>query len=91
MYSDEETVNLLKTNKTKHSRMLWLSYHSLIPFLEINHSRRSKYNRTGVPDQGDARGLKVVLTWVHLYQWGDAFDVRGDADTKRLGTPAIGD
>jgi hypothetical protein len=44
MYSDEETVNLL-TNKTKHSRMLWLSYHSLIQFLEINHSRRSKYNR----------------------------------------------
>ncbi len=38
---------------------------------------------------GDARGLKVVFTWVHLYQWGDAIDVRGDADTKRLGTPAV--
>ncbi len=38
---------------------------------------------------GDARGLKVVLTWVHLYQWGDAYDVRGDADTKRLGTPGL--
>jgi hypothetical protein len=24
-----------------------------------------------------------------LYQWGDAIDVKGDADTKRLGTPAL--
>ena len=33
--------------------------------------------------------LKSVISWVHLYQWRDATDVRGDADTKRLGTPAI--
>jgi hypothetical protein len=26
-----------------------------------------------------------LITWVYLYQWGDATDVRGDADTKRLG------
>ncbi len=43
----------------------------------------------GVPNLGDARGLKVMFTWVHLYQWGDAIDVKGDADTKRLGTPGI--
>ena len=43
----------------------------------------------GVPNLGDARGLKVVFTWVHLYQWGDATDVKGDADTKRLGTPGL--
>jgi hypothetical protein len=24
-----------------------------------------------------------MFTWVHLYQWGDAIDVKGDADTKR--------
>ncbi len=34
--------------------------------------------------------LKVVFTWVPLYQWGDAIDVKGDADPKRLGTPALG-
>jgi hypothetical protein len=33
--------------------------------------------------------LKSVISWVHLYQWGDATDVRGDADTKKLGTPAL--
>ena len=37
----------------------------------------------GVPNLGDARGLKSVMCWV---QWGDAIVVRGDADTKRLGT-----
>ncbi len=26
---------------------------------------------------------------VHLYQWGDGIDVRGDGRAKRLGTPAI--
>jgi hypothetical protein len=31
-----------------------------------------------------------VVTWVHLYQWGDAIDVRGDGRAKRLGTPGIG-
>jgi hypothetical protein len=31
---------------------------------------------------GDARDLKSVMSWVHLYQWGDA-------DTKRLGTPGL--
>ncbi len=30
-----------------------------------------------------------MFAWVHLYQWGDAIDVKGDADTKRLGTPAL--
>ena len=38
---------------------------------------------------GDARGLNSVIFWVHLYQWGDAIDVRGDADTKRLGTRGL--
>ena len=53
------------------------------------------YYRPGVPNLGDAspwgdsRGLKLVFTWVHLYQWGDAIDVKADADTKRLGTPVI--
>jgi hypothetical protein len=51
--------------------------------------------KPGVPNLGDAspwgdaRGLKSVICWVHLYQWGDATDVRGDADTKRLGTPVL--
>ncbi len=27
-----------------------------------------------------------MISWVHLYQWGDTIDVRGDADKKRLGT-----
>ena len=31
-----------------------------------------------------------MFNWVHLYQWGDAIDVKGDADTKRLGTPELG-
>jgi hypothetical protein len=35
------------------------------------------------------RGLNSVISWVHLYQWGDATDVRGDVDAKRLGTPAL--
>jgi len=30
-----------------------------------------------------------VICWVHSYQWGDATDVRGYADTKRLGTPGL--
>jgi hypothetical protein len=28
---------------------------------------------------GDARDLKSVMSWVHLYQWMDATDVWGDA------------
>ena len=48
-------------------------------------------SKTGVPNLGYARGLKAVFTWVHLYQWGDAIDVKGDADTKRLGTPGLRD
>ncbi len=43
----------------------------------------------GFPTRGDARGLISVISWVHLYQWGDAIDVRGDVDTKRLGTPDL--
>ncbi len=30
-----------------------------------------------------------MFTWVHLCQWGDAIDVMGDADTKRMGTPGL--
>jgi hypothetical protein len=54
-----------------------------------------QWSNAGVPNLGDAspwgdaRGLKSVISWVHLYQWGDAIDVRGDADTKRLGTPGL--
>jgi hypothetical protein len=43
----------------------------------------------GVPNLGDARGLKSVIYWVHLYQWGDAIDVWGDADPKRLEAPGL--
>jgi hypothetical protein len=46
-------------------------------------------HRSGVPNLGDVRGLKVVITWVHLYQRGDATDVKGDVGTKRLGAPAL--
>ena len=55
----------------------------------------SLWTRPGVPNLGDASpwgdaiGLKSVISWVHLYQWGDAIDVRGDADIKRLGTPGL--
>jgi hypothetical protein len=40
--------------------------------------------RAGVPNLGDASpwgdsgGIKVVVTYVHLYQWGNAIDKRGD-------------
>jgi hypothetical protein len=52
---------------------------------------------SGVPNLGDAspwgdaRGLKLVFTWVYLHQWGDTIDVGGggDADTERLGTPEL--
>jgi hypothetical protein len=30
--------------------------------------------------------IKSVISWVHLYQWGHTIDIRGEADTKRLGT-----
>ncbi len=43
----------------------------------------------GVLNLGDTRGLNSVIYWGHLYKWGDAIDVRGDADTKRLGTPDL--
>ena len=39
---------------------------------------------------GEARGLNSVISWVHLYQWGDATDATGDAGTKRMGTPDLG-
>ncbi len=38
---------------------------------------------------GDAKSLTSVMSWVHLYQWGDATDVKGDRDTKSLGTPGL--
>jgi hypothetical protein len=43
----------------------------------------------GVPNLGDmspwgeARSLKLVISWVHLYQWGDAIVARGDAIVAR--------
>jgi len=33
---------------------------------------------------------EVSIQWIHLYHWGDATDVRGDAGRKRLGTPGLG-
>jgi len=30
-----------------------------------------------------------MIFWVLLYQWGDAIGLRGDAERKRLGTPAV--
>jgi hypothetical protein len=52
------------------------------------------HNLRDASNWGDARGPISMISWVHLYQWGggpggDAIDVRGDADTKRLGTPEI--
>ncbi len=37
----------------------------------------------GFPTWGDLRGIKVVVTWVHLH---DAIDVIGDRRAKRLRT-----
>jgi hypothetical protein len=43
--------------------------------------------KAGVPNLGDASpwgdlgGLKLVIFWVLLYQWGDAVGLRGDAET----------
>jgi hypothetical protein len=54
-----------------------------------------EYFKSGVPNLGDtspwgdARGIKSVISLVHLYQWGDAIEVRGDAEVKRLGTPGL--
>jgi len=44
--------------------------------------------KPGVPNLGDARGLKDVHlgTFVPV---GDGIDVKGDAGTKRLGTPDL--
>jgi len=44
-----------------------------------------------MPPWEDVSDLKSVISWGHWYQWGDAIDVRGDADSKRLGTPVIKD
>jgi hypothetical protein len=43
----------------------------------------------GFPTWEEARGINSMISWVHLYKWGDAIDVRGNADTKRLGTPDL--
>jgi hypothetical protein len=51
-------------------------------------------SNSGVPNLGDAspwgdvRGFKSVISWVYLYQRGNAIEVRGDAEAKRLETPA---
>ncbi len=56
-------------------------------------SRKSQQLKTEVSNLGDtspwrdARGLNSVIFWVHLYQWRDAIDVRGDADTKKVENP----
>jgi len=53
--------------------------------------------KAGVPNLGDAspwgdlRGLKSVIFWVLLYQWGHANGLREDTETKRLGTPDLDD
>jgi hypothetical protein len=44
---------------------------------------------TGVSNLGDLRGIKVGVTWIHLYQWGDAINVRGDGGAIRFGTTAL--
>ncbi len=66
-------------------RLLVPTFQKMIPWL----SRKSQQLKTEAPNLGDARGLNSVIFWVHLYQWGDAIDVRGDADTKRLRTPGL--
>ena len=30
-----------------------------------------------------------MISWVYLYQWGDTIEVRGEAEAKMLGTPAL--
>jgi hypothetical protein len=45
--------------------------------------------KAGVPKLnplGDSGGLEVAISWVYLYQWGDAMDVREEGEAKRLGT-----
>ena len=34
-------------------------------------------SKAGVPNLWDVRGLKVVFTWVHLYQWGTQLTQNG--------------
>jgi hypothetical protein len=57
--------------------------------------RICSFSTSGVPNLGDASpwgdasGSISMISWVHLYQWGDAIDVRGDAEAKRLGSPAL--
>ena len=65
----------LTRNAASLYRLLWREYY-------VHRTLFTGCSSAGVPNLGDARGLKVVFTWVHLYQCGDA-------DTKRLGTPAL--
>jgi hypothetical protein len=39
---------------------------------------------------GDASGIQEVVFSVQLYQWGNAIDVWGDGEAKRMGTPDLG-
>jgi hypothetical protein len=61
----------------------------------LSRDRSALTTIPGVPNLGDAspwgyaRGSRSVISWVHLFQWGDAIDVRGDAEAKRLGNPDL--
>jgi len=42
----------------------------------------------GDPNLGNARGvIKVVMSWLHLYQWEDTTDVKGNREAKNVGNP----
>jgi len=51
------------SSQTSLYRLLWREYY-------VHRTLFTGCSSAGVPNLGDARGLKVVFTWVHLYQWG---------------------
>jgi hypothetical protein len=64
-------------------RLLFLSVVNMFDVHGCTYSLEQGFPTWGArPAGGDPRGLISVISWVHLYQWGDA-------DTKRLGTPGL--
>jgi hypothetical protein len=48
----------------------------------------SRCYRAGVPNLGEVRDLKSVISW-YICIWEIQLDVGGDADIKRLEAPVI--